>query len=219
MLRLRASEAVVGKISLKSAPRTSYSEDGMRLRRNIRTMKSVVLANIPGTIKWGDKMKFIRTIWNKFVLRVKAFFGISAEESKADGVKTAEPQPAIEKISDAIALDTLPRNLASALPVSRLVTKEIVHVAKGSEICKTIALTLQHGLSSLLMHLGFKSASAKIGAMSGAMFGSACLGIGVFVVCFGLFMLLAPHAGPAVVVSKTASLAHEAYDLAVTHAA
>lgn len=162
-------------------------------------------------------MKFIRTIWKKFVLRLRTFFGIHAEESKADGV--AASQPAMEKISDAIALDKLPRNIASASPISAFLTKEIVPVAKEIKICKIVALTLKHGVSWILTHLGFKSAGAKIGAMSGTLFGSACLGIGVFVVCFGLFALLAPHAGPAVVVSKTANLAREVYDLAVTHAA
>ena len=162
-------------------------------------------------------MKFIKTIWKGFVLRVKTFFGINRGfEGRWISNRAAASD---EKISNAIALDKLPRNIASASPISAFVTKEIVPVAKEIKICKIVALTLKHSVSWMLTHLGFKSAGAKIGAMSGTLFGSACVGVGVFVVCFGLFVLLAPHVGPAVVVSKTASLAHEVYDLAVTHAA
>lgn len=155
-------------------------------------------------------MKFVKNIWKKFVLRIKTFFGINAEESKTDG-----SQPTMETASNAIALDNLPRNLASASSFSALATKTIIPWAKGNGVCKTFALALKHFVSLSLAHLGFKSASAKIAATSATAFGSACLGIGVFVVCFGLFVLLAPHAGPAIVASKTASLAHDIYNSSV----
>ena len=150
-------------------------------------------------------IKFVKTKWKNFVLRLKRLFGIDAKEPKKGGL-----HPTIEKVSDAMALNNLP-HLVSASSISTFVTKQIIPLAKGNVACQTISTTFQHGLSWVLAHLGFKSLSAKIAATSATVFGSACLGIGVFVVCFGLFLLLAPHTGPAVAASQTASLAHEVY--------